>query len=182
MVTQFQKNLLQKETAVRNQQERVKYSEQLLVSGSKEATIQLKWKKGRRVPEMMNRGANAVIRRVGYFKSSGSPTVQACDFTTGQWSILPECPHYDFSLVVVNNFLTVVGGELLGEPTNVLLSLVGEGEDRKWLKIYPPMPTKRFQTTAVCSETSLVVVGGTMSIFSTDNLTTVEVMDTETLQ
>ena len=36
--------------------------------------------------------------------------------------------------------------------------------------------------TAVCSEMFIVVVGGTMSIFSTDNLTTVEVMDTETLQ
>jgi len=93
-----------------------------------------------------------------------SNRAKACDFTTGQWSILPECPHYDFSLVVVNNFLTVVCGELLGEPTNVLLSLVGEGKDRKWLKICPPMPTKRFRTTAVCSETSLVVVGGTMSI------------------
>lgn len=131
MVTQLQKDLLQKETVVQNQQEKIKYFEQLLASGSEGATIQLKWKKGWRVPEMMNRGANAVIRRVGYFKLSGSPTVQACDFTTGQLSILPECPHYNFSLVVVNNFFTVVGGELLGEPTNVLLSLIGEGKDRK---------------------------------------------------
>ena len=174
MVTELQQNLLQ------NQQERIERLEQMLAGGIKGVKVQLKWKQGGKVPEMMNRGASAVIRRMGYFKSSGSPTIRACDFTTEQWSVLPECPHSDFSLVVVNNFLTAVGGELSGEPTNTLLSLVGQGEDRKWLKIYPPMPTKRFRTTAVCSETSLVVAGGAMSIFS--SLTTVEVMNMETLQ
>ena len=61
------------------------------------------------------------------------------------------------------------------EVTNSLLSLT----DNKWTKQFPPMPTKRWLTAVVCSGRSLVVAGG-----STGNkkLSTVEVMDTETLQ
>ena len=61
------------------------------------------------------------------------------------------------------------------EVTNTLLSLT----DNIWTKQFPPMPTKRWWTTAVCSGRSLVVSGG---LGEHKKLSTVEVMDTETLQ
>lgn len=50
----------------------------------------------------------------------------------------------------------------------------------KWVKHFPSMPTKRSHTTVVSSGKALVVAGGRGEGVAT--LTTVEVMDTETLQ
>ena len=90
---------------------------------------------------------------------------------------LPECPNDCVSLAMVNSLLTAIGGETSNyEVTNSLLSLT----DNKWTKQFPPMPTKRQFTTVVCSGRSLVVAGGTGE--RDKNLSTVEVMNTETLQ
>ena len=78
---------------------------------------------------------------------------------------------------MVNSFLTAIGGVTSNsEVTNSLLSLT----DNKWTKHFPPMPTKRWLTAAVCSGRSLVVAGGVGE--RSKNLSTVEVMNTETLQ
>ena len=60
--------------------------------------------------------------------------------------------------------------------TNSLLSLIG----KKWAVKFPTMPTKHWLTSAVCSGRSLVVAGGQGE--GDKYLSTVEVMDTETLQ
>ena len=77
---------------------------------------------------------------------------------------------------MVNSLLTAIGGKTPNdELTNSLLSLT----DNKWTKQFPPMPTKRCVTVVVCSGRSLVVTGGSTEYMK---LSTVEVMDTETLQ
>ena len=78
---------------------------------------------------------------------------------------------------MVNSLLTAIGGIKSDgrDLTNSLLSLT----DSKWEKRFPPMPTKREWTAAVCSGRSLVVAGGEGG---RKGLSTVEVMDTETLQ
>jgi len=88
------------------------------------------------------------------------------------------------SLAVVNGLLTAIGGEgqqWLSGFTNQLFSLIGE---KKWVEHFPPMPTMRRSTAAVCSGKSLVVAGGEKEVplDSVTKLKTVEVMDTETLQ
>ena len=61
--------------------------------------------------------------------------------------------------------------------TNKLFSFtVG---DESWTEKFPPMPTKRWHTTALCTGTSLIVAGGKGE---TGGLLTVEVMNTNTLQ
>ena len=50
----------------------------------------------------------------------------------------------------------------------------------KWTEKFPPMPAKRWLTAVVCSGRSVVVAGGLGK--GHKKLTTVEVMDTETLQ
>ena len=61
--------------------------------------------------------------------------------------------------------------------TNKLFSFT-DG-DKSWTEVFPPMPTKRCHTAALCTGTSLIVAGG---IGETGDLLTVEVMNTNTLQ
>ena len=47
------------------------------------------------------------------------------------------------------------------KPTNFLLSLIGqERRNKKWQPHYPPMPTKKYYTAAICSVHSLLLHGG----------------------
>ena len=96
----------------------------------------------------------------------------------------------NFTLAVVNGFVTGVGGRHLPSHacnfTNKLLSLKEEDGESKWMKHFPPMPTKREHTAVVCSGKALVVAGGVgwgpnaLSIQTDITVATVEVMDTDT--
>ena len=213
LTAEFQRNLLQRDKVVRDLQEslttkdrRIQQLEQQEASGrvaSRASTqptekedggkggegdqptggvrrIHLRWRKSGRAPRKVQRGAAVVDGRVVYFRDGGSSTVHTYDYPTQRWSTLPECPQISFSLAVVNGLLTAIGGQQSGQATNTLLSLtVG----RKWSKEFPPMPTKRCLTAAVCSAKSLIVAGGTTGAGNyRDNLATVEVMDMETGQ
>ena len=96
-----------------------------------------------------------------------------------KWRKLPRCPYYNNCLVVVNGQLIAIGGcKAMSDKdtyTNKLLSLPGYKE------IFPPMPTKRRDTTAVISKEHLIVAGGATGPRSSDIITTVEVMNTESL-
>ena len=115
---------------------------------------------------------------VAYFRPGGTDhTVLTYDSARNNWSELPKCPNNGFSLAVVNNLLTAIGGRTAKrECTSSLLSLT----DKKWTERFPPMPTKRRCTAVVCSGRSLVVAGGVGE--GGKELSTVEVMDTKTLQ
>ena len=138
-------------------------------------SIKLKWRDGGRAVCKMAGGVSVGDECVAYFKPWASKSVFDYNSTNNKWSQLPECPKYDFSLAMVNSLLTAIGGETFGEITNSLLTLT----DNKWTKQFPSMPTKRWLTVAVCSGRSLVVAGGSTGF---KKLSTVEVMDTETLQ
>ena len=211
LTAEFQQNLLQRDKVVRDPKDRrIQQLEQQEASsrvasgastqptGKKDGgkggegvhptggvrSIHLRWRKSWRAPEKMRSGAAVVDGRVAYFNGWVNPwessTVHAYDSPTQQWSTLPECPQVNFSLAVVNGLLTAIGGTLSGQATNTLLSLTG---GRKWSKEFPPMPTKRWSTAAVCSAKSLIVAGGTTgSGRSDESLATVEVMNMETGQ
>ena len=121
----------------------------------------------------------AVDRRTAYFYPhlKHGQIVFAYNSVRSKWSKLPECLNYGFSLAMVNGFLTAIGGisKDTYEVTDSLLSLV----DYEWTERFPAMPTKRILAAAVCSGKSLVTAGGEGE---DGKLTTVEVIDTETLQ
>ena len=120
---------------------------------------------------------STVDGRVAYFQPGGYKSVFAYSSTNNKWYELPECPNHGFNLAMVNSLLTAIGGKTPNyELTNSLLSLSGD----KWTKQFPPMPTKRWLTAVLCSGRSLVVAGGVGE--GNKNLSTVEVMKTETLQ
>ena len=144
-----------------------------VASGSR---TKLRWRDGGRAPHKMCGEVTAVDGSVVYLRPWGSNCVFAYNSTNNKWSALPACPNNVFSLAVVNGLLTAIGGETSNiKLTNSLLSFT----DNKWTKRFPPMPTKRYSTAVVCSGNSLVVAGGSNGV---TNLTTVEVMDTDTLR
>ena len=144
------------------------------------AVRDMKWPKESKAPEKMYRGSAAEDSNVAYFNGNGPKTVYSYDSTTRKWSQLPDTPHTHFTLVVVQHVLTTVGGLISGGATDSLLSLKGEGRDKKWLPYLPTMPTKRYYTAAVCSGHSLIVAGG--RDYRRDRVATVEVLDTDTWQ
>ena len=142
----------------------------------------LHWSKCGRAPRKMVKRSSVVNGNMAYCNPDDSNNVYSYDSQKEMWSSLPPIPHRYSSLAVVSGLLTAIGGGGLGitiitNVTNQLLSLPGEG---KWVERFPPMPTKRYGTAAVCSGKSLVVAGG--SGMDQKPLHIVEVMDTESLQ
>ena len=135
------------------------------------------WRTCEGAPCKMRRGSATVHGSVAYFGPAGSRQVFAYNSDTEEWSTLPECPRTDFTLTVVNDLVTVVGGVKFF-VSNTLFSLIEDGGRRKWVEHFPRMPTKRALAAVVCSRKALVVAGGEGYMFT---LATVEVMNTDTL-
>jgi len=187
VMAEFQQTLLEREVTVQDQQRQIQELHQQLrlrdcqrqeeeEEASGAAVSELKWRDGGRAPRKMYGEAVAVKGSVAYFQPSGQYIVLAYDSTKSVWSELPQCPNCNFSLAVINNLLTAIGGRTPeGKVTSTLLSLT----DKKWTEQFPCMPTKCWLTAVVCSARFLVVAGGTGGVIY---LSTVEVMDMETLQ
>ena len=139
----------------------------------------LKWRDGSKAPFKMARGAAVVDGNVAYFMDLSG---EACSYntTSKKWSKLPKYSYQCATLAVINGQLTAIGGcENWSKGhtyTDKLLSL-----NRIWSAIFPPMPTKQCLTTAATSKEHLIEVGGASGPRYTDNISTVEVMNTKTL-
>ena len=140
--------------------------------------LSLKWKVGGSLPCKMERGAIAVHGNVAYFMSYYG---EMCSYNSSckSWSDYPKCPYTGSSLAVIDGRPTSIGGyKKKYYPTNKLLVL--EQERVKWDECFPPMPTKRGESMAVTFDQHLIVAGG--SNWLSNHLSTVEIMDVETLQ
>ena len=186
VAAELHQNLLEREKTIQDQQRQIRELQQQLrqrVSQRREeakasgaARFKLRWRDGGRAPCKMVGKVAPVDGGVAYF-SSGEHEVFAYNSAGSKWSELPKCPNDGFSPAMINGLLTAIGGKKsILEFTNSLLSLIG----KKWAVKFPPMPTKRWLTSAVCSGRSLIVAGGVGE--GSKRLSTVEVMDTETLQ
>ena len=140
----------------------------------------MKWQKQSKAPEKMYRGSAASDSNMAYCIGRYSTKVYSYDSGTQKWRQLPDTPHTQSALVVVQHILTMVGGYVSGKATNSLLSLKLEGRAIKWLPHYPAMPTARGHTAAVCSGHSFIVAGGKGDGYN--RLATVEVLDVDTKQ
>ncbi len=151
---------------------------ELLVRARKLESLRMTWRKCQDAPQPLARGSAAVDtdRHTVYFSDYRS--IGAYEWQREEWSKLCDCPNFDYTLAVVGGLLTAVGGVQSLIPVNTLLSLVGDGSERRWEEHFPPMRTKREWTAVVCSGKHLVVMGGE----DYNTLTTVEVLNTETRQ
>ena len=201
VVAEFQQTLAQREKEIRDlreslsardsdindlqrQLQHLRVEQPQAKVGSKMAekrSIKPRWRDGGRAPEKMSFGSCTADDHMMYFRDGRTDNVHAHNAATGKWNTLPKCPYRYFTLVVVNGVLTAVGGrDSSFNATNKLLSLVGEG---KWVEQLPCMPTKRYDTAAVYSGKTLVVIGGySDSVFIAVKLKTVELLDIDSLQ
>jgi hypothetical protein len=151
-------------------------------SREKELTsFKLRWREGKRAPCEMNRSCDAIVDgNTVFVMKNNTVNIHSYDVTSDSWSQLTDCVHNDSSITVINGCLTTVGGGSFPNYSNELFSRTGKGKSRRWTRQFPPMPTKRRSTTSLCTGTTLIVAGG-KGVGGRD-LSTVEVMDTETLQ
>ena len=113
---------------------------------------------------------------VAYF--SQGYTVYSYTLSQDKWTKLKQCKYSSFSMAVVNNQLTTIGGHLSYTGINTLLCLSRSSSEMKWEELLPPMPTARISPAAVTTPTHLIVAGG----YKGPALSVVETLDTNTLQ
>ena len=151
---------------------------------SRRVSMKMTWREGKKAPcNMCYSHFSAVDSNMLYVKVEATQ-VYAFTISTSIWSQLPSCAYvYDCPLVVINNLLTLVGGNtdfISINASNRLISLTGEGNGRRWSEEFPHMPTKRYGSAALCTGTALIVAGGMAKAYSP--LKTVEVMNIATKQ
>ena len=144
--------------------------------------FKLRWREGEKAPSCeMIRLCDAVVHNgtmyCGYF-SNDNCKVYAHHISNSSWSLAPDAPYNGFALAVIDGVLTTVGGYIGGKNTNKLLSLTGEGSGRRWTEKFPPMLTKRYDVSALCTGTALIVAGGYVD--NDKAIKTVNVLNTET--
>ena len=124
--------------------------------------LRLSWKKCRAAPCPMCRGSVTQCNNTAYFRPKGSSQVHSYHSGSEKWqsTLNPECPRKEFTLTVVSDLVTAVGGkDLSNKYTNTLLSFK-KGLRKRWVEHFRPMPTKCALTAVVCSGKALVVAGG----------------------
>ena len=143
--------------------------------------MKLTWRKGKPAPQKMYRMCNAVVdENMIYFNTDGSNNVQCYNRNNDLWTQLPHCPNTYSSFVVINHELTAIGGlNAHIKYSNDVYSLKERGA---WVAIFPPMPTKRCSATAICTESSLIVVGGEFEGYGRLQQCPVEIMSIESHQ
>ena len=146
--------------------------------------IKLIWKEGEKAPCKMRYNCCAAMDGSALYIRS-LHLIYRFSISTSSWSRLPNSPTDVSPSVIINNLLTFVGSNksfdlLRNDITNQLFSLTGEGSGKRWTNEFPPMPTKRYASTALCTGADLIVAGGQTENYS--RLKTVEVMNTETRQ
>ena len=97
-----------------------------------------------------------------------------------KWTKLPPSKYQHFTMAVVEDRLTTIGGwkGFSGTDTNELLSRLPWHSS--WKEVLPPMPTKRAGAASLSTHTHLVVAGGWIGSHAITDI--VEVLDTKTMQ
>ena len=145
--------------------------------------MKLVWRQGSPAPETMSSYLGSVVTHDNTTYFSVGYDVYSYKTLQNKWTELKQCEYEDFSMAVVNNKLTTIGGRHAGvDATNTLLCLTGScSSDMKWNELLPPMPTKRLESAAITTPTHLLVAGGEKT-WCGDGLSTVEILTLNTLQ
>ena len=115
-----------------------------------------------------------------FFMDRNGFVIFGYDALKKDWFDLPPCPVTKCGLAIVKGLLTTVGGEVVGDTTNVLYCLNETSNCSEWIENLPPMPSKRSQPGTTTTEKYLIIAGGSVSIWKPIPL--VEIMDITTLQ
>ena len=151
---------------------------------SNQSKIKTRWREGRNAPCKMNALTDAVMHGdLVYivYKTELDSKIFIYNHNSDLWSTLSNCPTYSCPLVIIGDLPTLIGGFQGISLTNKLYSLVADevNNTKEWTQVFPPMPSKRWGTAALCTCNSLIVAGGGGG---GQIRRTVEVMDTDSHQ
>ena len=173
--------LLQEERVIQDLQQRVRGRER---SGVATGSLRLEWRDAPRAPFKTWGESVAVNGGIFYCCDGdyGSNKLLMFNSETGQWTFLQSCPKKYFSIAVVNEQLTAIGGEHSDKATKTVFSLPLNQLDisqQKWnTEQFPPTTCYHVHPAVVTTNTSLIVAGG----WGPDkDKAPVEVMNTQTL-
>ena len=132
-------------------------------NGSHKSTTMV-WKKQVDAPFSGKFGSAAVLGNLVCIRVAGSSDIHICNVTNMEWFQAPPCPLDACSLVAVKNTLTVAGGRIDGNVSNLLYSIHMKSframKKQPWKEQFPPMLTKRMFAMSASSANVLAVVGG----------------------
>ena len=128
--------------------------------------LNLKWTPGPDMPFSMSGNIQSVIIQEMMYVGGGDASshnnmhiVMTYNIISQEWSQLPQYTARRFAMTVIHNKLTLVGGrDHNNRDTNVLG--VWDADGRKWTHPYTPMPTPRYDSSAVVYRQWLIVAGG----------------------
>ena len=141
--------------------------------------IKLTWREGKKAPCRMSNHHYAAVDGSTLYVRTLDRVVYAYSNSTSSWSQFPKSPTNSCPSVIINNLLTLVGGYNTGSGI-VTKQLFSVTEGWRWTTEFPPMPTKRWGSTALCTGITLIIAGGKTEQDS--ELKTVEIMNTATKQ
>ena len=96
------------------------------------------------------------------------------------WTTLPElAPQYRCEAIAINNKLVLIGG--CEASSNTITNMVSTWMGQHWQQVIPVMPTKRVRPGVIMYEKCVVVAGG-MSEHNQVLLSSIDILDTSTLQ
>ena len=178
VVAQFERQIAELEKQLSHEEQQNPTASR---NGGKELIrIKLTWREGKRAPCRMSRWYDAVVDSNTVYVRHGGSVIYSYDVTSDSWSQLPDCVHEGCSITIINGWLTTVGGySNLQALSNKLFSFTRQDSRWRWTEKFPPMPTKRDSTSALCAGTTLIVAGG---MGEHGVVSTVEVMNTVNLQ
>ena len=139
----------------------------------------LTWTQGEPSPENISSlyGTAVVHKDKAYYSSYFN--LYSYSLSEDKWSTLKPSLYQRFSLAVIDNQLTTIGGISREQKrTKCLFSLTGSRSGLKWKELYPPMLTQRIGAVALTTPTHLIVVGGR----NRAELSTIEVMNRQSFQ
>jgi hypothetical protein len=140
--------------------------------------IHLRWREGPDAPVNLRCEPDAVVDRdIMYFKYFWGKSIYSYNSIHNTWISLPDCPVSSFSMAIVDDFLTIIGGKNSDlAPVNELHTYRG----KKWTLLLPHMQIKRYWTTSKTWDSFLIVMGGEGE--DRRVLKTVEVLNLDTKQ
>ena len=114
---------------------------------------------------MINYTQSVIIQEMMYVgggyasRDNNTYIVMTYNIISQEWSQLPQYTARYFTMTVIHNKLTLVGGrDHNNRDTNVLG--VWDADGRKWTHPYTPMPTPRCNSSAAVYRQLLIVAGG----------------------
>lgn len=120
------------------------------------------WREGKLAPTHFSSTEGSAVAHGNLAYFSHECHVYSFSVPDNKWTKLPDCSCTSFTLALVGDALTTVGGLSMTpqNPISILWSLqLSDNCSAHWEQIFPPMPTKLAHPAVATTPTHLIVAG-----------------------